>query len=133
MYRYLDSLLAKVKKKVRTEFNHLGMMGFDTLNVVNTKKLTKEMFDRLMAENEKMYRKVADDTYSKAKKTAKSAFAKQDASEENKELEGFDPASTRVTELLCGAECGCKCTERSGDGKTDPHAVKIRHIPSPSL
>lgn len=73
MYRYLDSLLAKVKKKVRTEFNHLGMMGFDTLNVVNTKKLTKEMFDRLMAENEKMYRKVADDTYSKAKKTAKSA------------------------------------------------------------
>lgn len=73
MYGYLDSLLAKAKKKIRTEFNRLGVMGFDSLNVVNTKKVTKEMFDRLLADNEKMYRKVAEDTYSKEKKKARSA------------------------------------------------------------
>lgn len=73
MYGHLDSLLAKAKKKIRTEFNHLGVMGFDSLNVVNTKKLTKEMFDRLLADNEKTYRKAADDAYSKGKKKAQSA------------------------------------------------------------
>lgn len=73
MYRYLDSLLAKAKKKIRTEFNRMGVMGFDTLNVVNTKKITKEMFDRLLADNEKTYRKAADDAYSKGKTKARSA------------------------------------------------------------
>jgi SPP1 gp7 family putative phage head morphogenesis protein len=73
MYRYLDSLLAKAKKKIRTEFNRMGVMGFDSLNVVNTKKITKEMFDRLLADNEKTYRKAADDAYSKGKKKAQSA------------------------------------------------------------
>ena len=73
MYNYLDTILAKLKKKLRTEFNRLGMLGFDELNVVNTKKVTKEMFDRLMAENEKAYKKVAVDTYEKAKKKAADA------------------------------------------------------------
>jgi SPP1 gp7 family putative phage head morphogenesis protein len=73
MYRNLDSLLVKAKKKIRTEFNKLGVMGFDALNVVNTKKITKEMFDRLLADNEKTYRKAADDAYSKGKKKARSA------------------------------------------------------------
>ena len=81
MYRYLDSLLAKAKKKIRTEFNRMGVMGFDTLNVVNTKKITKEMFDRLLSDNEKMYRKVADDTYSKAKRKASSAGYTEDEPE----------------------------------------------------
>lgn len=73
MYEYLDSLLAKTKKKIRTEFNRLGVMGFDSLNVVNTKKVTKEMFDRLLTDNEKTYRKAADEAYSKGKKKARSA------------------------------------------------------------
>lgn len=73
MYDYLDTLLAKLKKKLRTEFNRLGMLGFDELNVVNTKKVTKEMFDRLTAENEKVYKKVAVDAYGKAKKKAADA------------------------------------------------------------
>ena len=73
MYRNLDSLLAKAKKKIRTEFNRMGVLGFDSLNVVNTKKLTKEMFDRLLADNEKTYRRAADDAYSKGKKKALSA------------------------------------------------------------
>ena len=71
MYEYLDSLLAKIKKKLRTEFNRLGMLGFDELNVTNTKKVTKEMFDRLLSENEKMYQKAAEAAYSSAKRKAK--------------------------------------------------------------
>lgn len=73
MYEYLDSLLAKAKKKIRTEFNRMGVMGFDSLNVVNTKKITKEMFDRLLSDNEKTYRKAADDAYRKGKKKADAA------------------------------------------------------------
>lgn len=71
MYEHLDTLLAKVKKKLRTEFNRLGTMGFDELNVVNTKKVTKAMFDRLLSENEKMYQKAAKKAYSSAKQKAK--------------------------------------------------------------
>lgn len=85
MYEYLDSLLAKAKKKLRIEFNRLGLMAFDELNVANTKKTTKAMFDRLLSDNEKMYRKVANDAYSKAKKSAKSAGH---AKEEEPELSG---------------------------------------------
>ena len=70
MYKYLDSLLAKVKKKIRKEFNRLNVMGFDSLNVVNTKRVTEEMFERFLADNEKTYQKAAKDAYSKAKKTA---------------------------------------------------------------
>ena len=73
MYKHLDTLLAKAKKKLRTEFNRLGLLGFDELNVVNTKNTTKAMFDRLLSENEKMYQKVADKAYSKAKTTAEEA------------------------------------------------------------
>ena len=73
MYKHLDSLLAKAKKKLKTEFNRLGLLGFDELNVTNVKRVTKEMFDRLLSENEKMYQKVADKAYSKAKQTAREA------------------------------------------------------------
>lgn len=73
MYKYLDTQLAKLKKKLRIEFNRLGLMGFDELNVTNTKKVTKEMFDRLLAENEKAYRSVAKKAYSDAKREAKKA------------------------------------------------------------
>lgn len=66
MYEYLDSLLKKAKKKIQTEFNHLNVMGFDELNVIGTRGATKAMFERLLEYNEKMYRKVADDSYEKA-------------------------------------------------------------------
>lgn len=73
MYKYLDTLLEKLKKKLRTEFNRLGMLGFDELNVVNTKKTTREMFDRLLDENDDTYQKVANKAYSSAKKKAEDA------------------------------------------------------------
>lgn len=71
MYRLLDKLLAEAKKKVRVEFNHLSVMGFDELNVVNTRKATQDMFDRFLTDNKAMYLKVAKDAYTKAVKTAK--------------------------------------------------------------
>ena len=85
MYKHLDTLLAKAKKKLRTEFNRLGLLGFDELNVVNTKKITKAMFDRLLSENEKMYQEAADKAYSKAKMKAVEAGYRE---EEEKSLGG---------------------------------------------
>lgn len=81
MYKHLDTLLAKLKKKLRTEFNRLGSMGFDELNVVNTKKVTKEMFDRILAENEKVYTKAAKEAYAKAKKSAEAAGYSEEKSD----------------------------------------------------
>lgn len=63
MYRYLDSLLANSKKKIRTEFNRVGSMGFDELNVVNTRRVTEEIYARLLAENDSVYRKAAKKAY----------------------------------------------------------------------
>lgn len=82
MYKHLDSLLEKLKKKLRIEFNRLGLLGFDELNVVNTKKVTKEMFDRLLFENEKMYQKAANAAYTKAKKAAVAVGYKEEKKEE---------------------------------------------------
>ncbi len=71
MYRYLDKLLEEEKKKIRAEFNHLSVMGFDELNVINTRKVTQEMYDSFMKANENMYLKVSRDAYKKAVSSAK--------------------------------------------------------------
>ena len=73
MYDYLDAQLAAVKKRIRTEFNRLGVMGFDELSVIRVPKITQQTFDRLLANNENAYQKVAKDTYSKARAIAKDA------------------------------------------------------------
>lgn len=85
MYKHLDTLLAKAKKKLRVEFNRLGLLGFDELNVTNVKRVTKEMFDRLLSDNEKMYQTAANKAYSKAKQSAKEAGYRE---EEEKSLSG---------------------------------------------
>ena len=41
IYSRLDKLLPGTKKALRREFNRLSVMGFDELNVLNTKKVTK--------------------------------------------------------------------------------------------
>lgn len=82
MYRKLDALLAEVKKRLRREFNRLGQMGFDELNVVNTRKVTKEMYDRLLADNEKTYLKAGEAAYTAATKTARAAGFTDDAETE---------------------------------------------------
>lgn len=71
MYRHLDKLLAAARKKIRVEFNRVGSLGFDELNVVNTKKVTQGMFDRFLRDNEVLYLRAAKDAHAKAVKSAK--------------------------------------------------------------
>ena len=100
MYKHLDTLLAKAKKRLRTEFNRLGLLGFDELNVTNTKKVTQAMFDRLLSDNEKMYQSAAEKAYSKAKTTAVEAGYRE---EEEKELgEGWLLAALLAYNFVTG-------------------------------
>jgi hypothetical protein len=71
MYKLLDKLLATEMKRIRASFNHLGAMGFDELNVVNTRKVTEKMYDGFLKDNETIYLKVARDAYKKATKSGK--------------------------------------------------------------
>ena len=66
MYKLLDKLLASEMKRIRASFNHLGSMGFDELNVVNTRKATQKMYDGFLKDNETIYLKVARDAYKRA-------------------------------------------------------------------
>ena len=83
MYRYLDKLLAAQKKKVRTEFNRIDVMGFDELNVTGVRKVTQAMFERLLRQNEALYLKAAKDSYKKAASAAK----KEPPPEKEKEVD----------------------------------------------
>ena len=66
MYKLLDKLLASEMKRIRASFNHLGSMGFDELNIVNTRKATQKMYDGFLKDNESIYLKVAKDAYKRA-------------------------------------------------------------------
>ncbi len=66
MYKLLDKLLANEMKRIRASFNHLSVMGFDELNVVNTRKVTQKMYDGFLKDNEGIYLKVAKDAYKRA-------------------------------------------------------------------
>ena len=59
MYRLADKLLEQLKKLIRREFNRLGIFGFDELNVTRVTKETTELFERLLAENNKRYLQAA--------------------------------------------------------------------------
>lgn len=71
IYSKLDKLLPGVKNLLRREFNRLSVMGFDELNVLRTKKLTKEIYDRLLSRNRKVYLEGAAFAYRFARKAAK--------------------------------------------------------------
>ena len=66
MYKLLDKLLAAEMKRIRASFNQLSVMGFDELNVVNTRKTTQKMYDGFLKDNEDIYLKVARDAYKRA-------------------------------------------------------------------
>ena len=71
MYKLLDKLLANEMKRIRASFNYIGSMGFDELNVVNTRKATQKMFDGFLKDNEGIYLKVARDAYKRATESEK--------------------------------------------------------------
>lgn len=66
MYRTADTLLERLKKLIRREFNRLGILAFDELNVTRVTKETTDLFDRLMRENEAQYLKAAQKAYADA-------------------------------------------------------------------
>ena len=72
MYQQTDKYLELLKKKIRTEFNHLSVLGFDELNVVQIKKELTEMYQRLMDFNKEQYAKIVKQTrkYAKTQLTA---------------------------------------------------------------
>lgn len=55
MYSRADALLAHLKKFVRNEFNRMGLLGLDELNVLTTQNQTEQMFIRLKQENIKVF------------------------------------------------------------------------------
>ena len=67
MYRLADKLLEQLKKLIRREFNRLGILGFDELNVRRVTTETTELFERLMAENLRRYLQVAQKASTDAK------------------------------------------------------------------
>lgn len=109
MYRYLDSLLEAEKKRIRTEFNHLSVTGFDELNVVSTRKTTQEIYDRFVSDNEKMYLKAAKNAYRKAVKAAKAEGFSGDETEVSGDwLVGVLAGYNLVTGYLYGKEADRK-------------------------
>ena len=77
MYKLLDKLLASEMKRIRTSFNRLGSMGFDELNVVNTRKVTQKMYDSFLKDNEALYLKVARDAYKRATDSEKAEIDRE--------------------------------------------------------
>ena len=71
MYEHLDKLLKQERQKIKTEFNRFSVMGFDELNVVNTRKATQTMYDGFLSDNEALYLKAAKAAYRNAVKSAK--------------------------------------------------------------
>lgn len=55
MYSRADTLIAYLKKFVKNEFNRMGLLGFDELNVLNTQSQTDQLYTRLKNENQKLY------------------------------------------------------------------------------
>lgn len=55
LYKPLDDYLERLKKKIRTEFNHLSLAGFDRLNVMQTRQMTQSTFDRIESFNRAEY------------------------------------------------------------------------------
>lgn len=55
IYSKLDKDLPSAKNNLRREFNRLSLMGFDELNVLNTRRTTEQMYKRLSQRNERLY------------------------------------------------------------------------------
>lgn len=58
MYWRTDKFRKGLKTKVRNEFNYLSVMAFDELNVIQTKTVTTEMYERLLEYNSTEYKAI---------------------------------------------------------------------------
>lgn len=109
MYRYLDKLLKAEKQKIKAAFNRVGAMGFDELNVVNTRKTTASMYNRFLEENEALYLKSAKAAYKSAVKYAESeGFSGKEEDVDGEWLAGLLAGYNLVTGYLYGKEADRK-------------------------
>ena len=109
MYRYLDKLLEIEKKRIKAAFNRVGAMGFDELNVINTRKTTQAMYDTFLQENEALYLKSAKTAYKNAVKSAKEeGFEGEEKNVDGEWLVGMLAGYNLVTGYLYGKEADRK-------------------------
>ena len=78
MYKQADKLLAKLKNLIRREFNRMGVIGFDELNVPRVTKETTELYNRLMAENKRQFLVAAQKAFANAVALALAAGYRDD-------------------------------------------------------
>lgn len=55
MYSRADELLTHLKKFIKNEFNRMGLLGFDELNVLNVQSQTEQLYTNLKEENMKVF------------------------------------------------------------------------------
>ena len=109
MYRYLDKLLKAEKQKIKAAFNRVGAMGFDELNVINTRKTTASMYNRFLEENEALYLKAAKDAYGRAVKKARAEdFSGEEAEVDGEWMAGLLAGYNLVPGYLYGKEADRK-------------------------
>ena len=109
MYRYLDKLLEIEKKRIKAAFNRVGAMGFDALNVINTRKTTQAMYDKFLEENEALYLKSAKNAYQNAVKSAKAeGFDGEESEIDGEWVAGLLAGYNLVTGYLYGKEADRK-------------------------
>lgn len=58
MYQQTDKFRARLKKKIRKEFNYWFALSFDELNAIKVKRELVALYDRLLEFNEKEYLKI---------------------------------------------------------------------------
>lgn len=63
LYRRLDQYAELIRKKIKQEFNRLLLAGFDELNVVRTKELTKTIYERVDRMNRQHYADICEWTF----------------------------------------------------------------------
>ena len=84
-------------------------MGFDELNVINTRKTTTSMYDRFLEENEALYLKSAKTAYKSAVKYAENAgFSGKEEDVDGEWLAGLLAGYNLVTGYLYGKEADRK-------------------------
>lgn len=68
-YAFADEQLSELKKYVSAEFhNAANVMSFDEVNIQSAKKLTKQLYAELIAQNEKVFNRIGKRCYKDALK-----------------------------------------------------------------
>lgn len=68
-YAFADEQLLELKKFVSAEFhNAANAMSFDEVNILSAKKLTKQLYTKLIARNEKVFNRIGKRCYKNAVK-----------------------------------------------------------------